>query len=103
MPDAAIDELMAKLQKQFRSASGVKMVAIMVLAGADNMVAVGFIPDVSSVPAAGGQMMADPLSKKQTKTTRSVSSSVLFGLEELLLYSATHASFVWRCQFDLVP
>lgn len=33
----------------------------MVLAGADNMAAVGFTPDVSSMPAAGGQMMADPL------------------------------------------
>ena len=55
MPDAAIDELMAKLQKWL----WVSTVAI--TAEVDNMVAVGFTPDVSAVPAAGGQMMADPL------------------------------------------
>lgn len=64
MPDAAIDELMAELKKYF----WVNTVAIMALAGADNVVAVGFIPDVNSMPAAEGQMMADPLKKKKKKT-----------------------------------
>lgn len=35
------------------------MVAVAALAGPGNVVA-GFIPDVSSVPASGGQMTADP-------------------------------------------
>lgn len=57
MPDAAIDKLMARLKKYF----WVNVVAIMALAEADNVVAVGFTPDVNSMPAAEGQMMADPL------------------------------------------
>lgn len=36
------------------------MVAVGALAGPDSVVAVGFTPDVTSVPASGGHMMADP-------------------------------------------
>lgn len=36
------------------------MVAVAALAGPGNVVAVGFTLDVSSVPASGGQMVADP-------------------------------------------
>lgn len=35
------------------------MVAVAALAGASSRVAVGFIPDVNSLPASGGQMTAD--------------------------------------------
>lgn len=61
MPDAAIEELMAKMQKQFCHASRLNTVAVVVVAGADNVVSIASTPDVHCMPAAGGQGELDAL------------------------------------------